>query len=183
MLGPLRTIRRVVKVAIQEAGGLLALFLLLSLLLAGYSKQTMSLDDARLQPFSSMYSVPRETYGMTLPKNGKVWIEKHGHFWASKEGYDAMLHISGRAMHYVAFRKQGDSYRWIGEQEVCTGPRKYQSENGLLNEEIEVSVFHGMPGHAEGLWISYRGPDEQLRMAHNLKPADIEPLLQRWGCQ
>ena len=141
------------------------------------------MDDPRLKPFASMYSVSRESYGMTpLPKEGRAWVDEYRSFMASKHGYDAMLHVSNKAEHYIAFRKQGQSYEWIGEQEVCEGPRKYSSENGVFNEEVEISFFHGVPHKADGLWISYRGPDEKLEMNEALKPSDVQPLLQKWGC-
>ncbi len=60
-----------------------------------------------------------------------------------------MLHIASRTYRTIAFRRDGQGYRWIGEQETFTGPHKYTTVDGTFNEEIvltyEVEHVSGPP--------------------------------------
>lgn len=55
------------------------------------------------------------------------------------DDYDAMLHIDGVTSRTVAFRRVGEAYKWIGEQETHTGPNTYTSVDGTFKESITVT--------------------------------------------
>jgi hypothetical protein len=146
-----------------------------------------SLDDPALGTFKSMYAVDRSQYGMTaLPKKGQVHIERRQGDAAREYGYDVMLHIYNKSIHHVAFRVQNGSYQWVGESEVCTGPREYEHPKGRFNEQLVISYFQNVQHQLNGLHVSYFGPDETLKQEMQpLKEVPISKvtsLLKEWGC-
>lgn len=155
-------------------------------LVASGCHQEMDINDPRMKPFTAMYQVDRDQYGMTpLPKHAIVSVERRESDEAVKYGYDVMLHISGNAVHHVAFRFGADGYKWVGEQEECWGPRKYDSVDGRFNEALTISYFHKAQFHLEGLSISYRGHDDDLRdldISRGFTVAKARQILRDWGC-
>jgi hypothetical protein len=70
-------------------------------------------------------------FGFTpVSTNADIRLEK------SSGAYDRMLHIYGRTSRTIAFRKQGDGFIWIGEQEIYKGPKQYTTVDGTFFEEI-----------------------------------------------
>ncbi|HEY2363547.1 MAG TPA: hypothetical protein VGK36_20680 [Candidatus Angelobacter sp.] len=136
------------------------------------------MDDPILAPFKDMYEVNRGQYGLgPLPKNAKVFIDRAD--W-SESGYDAMLKLYAKSNHWVAFRLEGGRYKWIGELEQCSGPQKYRSADGLLNEQVDISYFQHVPLHYDGLRITYVGPDSHTDL--DIPLAKAKQLLKTWGC-
>jgi hypothetical protein len=94
-----------------------------------------------------------------------------------------MLHLGGKSSRTIAFLKYPDGYRWIGEQEIFQGPKKYTSVDGTFNEEVcltyETHHVSGVP--LNRLDISYRGEDP--RLSHGQSPSldVIKPILKEWG--
>ena len=41
-----------------------------------------------------------------------------------------MLHLGGKTIRTIAFRKNAAGFLWIGEQEVFEGPKMYKSVDG-----------------------------------------------------
>ena len=156
---------------------------LLASMLSGCMK-TVKMGDPALRQFKDMYSIPREEYGFTpIPTKGYVSIEgssKHG-------GYDAMLHFYGSPSRTIAFRKVGNEYRWLGEQETFEGPRIYKTPDGDFHEEITITFYREKGfGEFQGLTIDYNGPDETLMRPRpnsnfSLSLEEVEPLLKAWG--
>jgi hypothetical protein len=142
---------------------------------------TVKMDDQKLKPFAEMYRIDRDKFGMSpLPKEAEVSIEnRHG---KEDQGYDVMLHIYSKATHHVAFRLEGGRYEWVGEEETCEGPRKYKTADGVFKEQLDISNFHGVLHTFEGLHVSYRGPDEALRLEANIPIEKAKQLIAKWNC-
>lgn len=98
-------------------------------------------------------------------------------------GYDAMLHIHAKTSRTIAFRKTDKGYRWIGEQEIFQGPKKYTTEDGTLFEQIcftyEIEKVSGYP--LNELSISYSGEDSRLRDKRALTLNEVGPILKEWN--
>jgi hypothetical protein len=147
----------------------------------GCTSHYVPLDDPSLATFKSMYAVDRSRFGMTpLPKEGRVVIERRMGGEADQLGYDVMLHIYSKATHHVAFRKNGDAYSWVGESEVCSGPRMYDSPDGKLNEQLVISYFEHVLHQQNGRTVTYFGPDATLK--GNIPSSQVTRLLHEWGC-
>jgi hypothetical protein len=148
--------------------------------------RTVKMGDPALKPFADMYSVDRAAYGFTpLPKNGPVSIEGKAIFGG---GYDAMLHFGGNPSRTIAFRWDGKTYQWLGEQESFEGPRVYETPDGRFHEEVTISFYkEKLDAEFQGLTIDYRGPNVNLMMPRPDRPnwsltlAEVDPLLEQWG--
>ncbi|MBM4449050.1 MAG: hypothetical protein FJ015_07435 [Chloroflexi bacterium] len=143
--------------------------------------QDAKLSDAVMQPFlSAMNEVDRVSLGFSpIPPDARIKIER------PREGrlpYDVMLHIYADTSRTVAFRKEDDSYRWIAEQEVHTGPHKYSSVDGYLDEQI-IITYHKESLDATSLnktVIIYLGDDPRLKRKAELTLQDVQPVLDEW---
>lgn len=137
-----------------------------------------AIEGSALAPFNNMYEIDRDRYGLgPLPKKAKVFIDRAD---SSTRGYDVMLRIYSKSKHYVAFQREGDRYKWVGELEQCEGPREYRSADGRLNEEVTISYFQRASGYQDGLHTSYVGPDSLTDQEIPLERA--KQLTKQWGC-
>jgi hypothetical protein len=157
------------------------------LVLSTSCMRTVKMGDPALKPFASMYAVDRAAYGFTpLPTNGPVSIEGKDHFGG---GYDAMLHFGGNPSRTIAFRWDGKTYQWLGEQEVFDGPRLWKTASGAQeHEEISITFYkEAVDGEFKGLTIDYTGSDDKLTMPRperenwSLTLAEVNPFLEQWG--
>jgi len=146
--------------------------------------RTVQMGDSALKPFASMYSVDRAQYGFSpLPTSGPVSIEGK----SSRGGYDAMLHIGGRTSRTIAFRRDGNVYQWLGEQEIFEGPRMWDTPDGRFHEHVVITYYkQAVFGEFQGLTIQYSGPEEKLMMPregpnHGLTLNEVNPMLEKWG--
>ena len=138
------------------------------------------MSDPRIQPLlSAAASFQRTRYGFTpIPKQADVQ-------WESKPrgGYDAMLHIYSKTSRTISFRKDGNGYRWIGEQEMFEGPKEYASVDGTFKEHIiltyEIEHVSGFP--LNRLNVTYWGEDHRLADRDDLTLSDVMPILKEWG--
>lgn len=93
-----------------------------------------------------------------------------------------MLHIYSKTSRTIAFRKDGNNYRWIGEQETFQGPKQYTSVDGTFYETIclnyDIEPVSGFPINQLG--ISYFGEDPRLKKS-TLTLEEIKPILKEWG--
>lgn len=152
-----------------------------SLVLLGCSHQ-VPIDDPSLKPFANMYLVDRAQYGFSpLPKNAKVHIEKHPKCYRDC-GYDALVHIYGKPSRYVSFKKENGNYKWVGEQEVCSGPREFRTVNGRFNEYLVITYAQDEAGQLDGLHISYRSPEDPMGLKQ-LSVAEAKRTLKALGCE
>lgn len=94
-----------------------------------------------------------------------------------------MLHIYSRTSRTIAFRRDENGYRWIGEQEIFEGRKEYMSADGTFKEQIclnyEVEHISGFPLNT--LSIVYSGEDKRLAARNELTLSDVLPILKEWG--
>ena len=117
-------------------------------------------------------------FGFTpVPPNSDIRLEK------SSGAYDRMLHVYGRTSRTIAFRKQGNGFIWIGEQEIYKGPRQYTTVDGTFFEEICLTYELQRVAHYKlnYLNISYSGEDSRLTHRDDLTLKAILPILKEWG--
>ena len=161
------------------------LFVLTTVALSGcgFVPEKVSLADPRLAPMlRAIAAVDRASFGFTpIPTNAEVRLESR-----PRAGYDAMLHISASTSRTIAFRKDRDSYRWIGEQEIHRGPKTYATPDGTFNEEIVISyelerITPGATGvPLRQVHVSYHGEDTRLAHRYNLTLDEARPILAEW---
>jgi hypothetical protein len=156
----------------------------------GFIPERVSREDPRLAPmFDAIARVDRRALGFTpIESDAIIRIE-----WAHRKRdsflglgptkYDAMLHVSGKTSRTVAFKRVGDEYEWIGEQEIFDGPRRYDSVDGTFNEAITITYdrvpISGFPLNT--IAILYTGDEPDLAEARQLSLADVRPWLKKWG--
>lgn len=156
--------------------------LLAVLLLVGcwMAPEKVGVDDPRVvESLKAAESFDRMAYGFTpIPRDAKYRIEVTG-----GGAYDRMLHIHGRTSRTIAFRKTGDGFRWIGEQEVFTGPGTYEHPDGIFPEQIVLTYETERIAalRAGELCITYHGEDARLVRRSDLKLMDVMPILREWG--
>jgi len=139
--------------------------------------------------FDAMARVDRRPMGFTsIERDASIRIEwEHRQFDSllrlGSRNYDVMLHVSGKTSRTVAFRRVGDGYEWIGEQEIFEGPRKYDSVDGTFNEAITVNYdrvpISGFPINTTA--VLYQGEEPELAKPRQLSLDDVRPWLKKWG--
>ena len=158
------------------------LFILVALLLelgCGWMSERVSHDDPRLTPmFDAMQRVDRGAMGFTsIAPEAKILVE-----WGPRDSYDVMLHVYGKTSRTVAFKRTGNGYEWIGEQEIFEGPREYESSDGTANEALTIDYqrvpISGQPINI--ITINYWGGDPELAW-RRLSLSEVQPLLEKWG--
>lgn len=150
----------------------------------GLGPEKVSLEDPRLEPMlSAIAAVDRAALGFTpISADADVRFEENG----PTAGYDVMLHIYARTRRTIAFRKDGDGYRWIGEEETHRGPKTFTTSDGTSNEEIVISYeLERVDPRATGVplrkvEVSYYGENDNLAGRSDLTLEDIKPVLVEW---
>jgi hypothetical protein len=143
--------------------------------------EKVSFSDPRLKPlFKAVAEVDRASMGFTPVEPGADILLESG----PNDGYDAMLHVEGQTSRTIAFQKTPNGYRWIGEQEIYTGPKTYTTDDGILDEQITVThetVHISGGGHPLGKTVvEYDGPDARLANRSGLTLDDVKPILAEW---
>jgi hypothetical protein len=142
--------------------------------------ESLSVNDERLKPFlSALDDVDRSSLGFTpIQNDARVEIERK----TGDAEYDVLLHIYADTSRTIAFKKVGESYEWVGEQEIHTGPRQYLSADGWLNEQIvityETVYVSGAPQNT--VVVLYSGDDQRLSDKIFLNLNDVVPILDEW---
>jgi hypothetical protein len=140
-------------------------------------------NNAELKPlWKAMTEVNRDSLGFTpIDENADISIENESILF--EKPYDKMIHIYGKTSRTIAFKKiDSEKYVWIGEQEIYTGPRKFETADGEQNEQITIT-YHKSPISGAPLnviYINYFGPDEKLSQNQELKITDIKPFIENW---
>lgn len=130
-----------------------------------------------LQAIAKVQSL-RDSSGFTpILENAKITLE------GRSDNYDAMLHIyQSISSRTIAFKKTGDTYSWIGEQETFTGPKRYTNADGTFNEELILSYdkqpISGNP--LNQLTIQYNGPDSLYTRPQILLITDARAIIMQW---
>jgi hypothetical protein len=149
----------------------------------GFIPERVSFDDARVQKLLQATSrVNRAAMGFTpVDRSADLRLESR-----PRAGYDAMLHVNGRTSRTIAFRRVGDSYEWIGEQETFTGPREYETPDGRFHEAIVITfeTVHLSGAPLNRIFVRYRGPDARLTELDASGALSLEAVmgnLKAWG--
>src|SRR3954465_7361715 len=126
-----------------------------------------------------MEKVDRAALGFTpISTNANIRLEL-----SSRANYDAMLHVYADTSRTIAFRKEGDGYRWISEQEIHTGPKWQQTTDGNFRERIVVEYqterVNGIP--LNEAQIVYSGDDPEIKSIEKLTLADAQRIFARWN--
>ena len=134
-----------------------------------------------------------------LPTNGMVRIlildRKNWRLQYPLPNYDVEFQFHEGSSFYpyssrsVALKGTGGDYRWVSEQLMFNGPKRYTADDQLVNEtititrEIEQVAYHGT--NITGTFITYSGPDTRLAPnrdhAQGLAVSQIGPILREWG--
>jgi hypothetical protein len=137
------------------------------------------MDNPKILPLlAACANVDRAALGFSdIPANADVRLE------GASTKYDAMLHIYSGTSRTIAFRRSGASYRWIGEQEIHTGPREYKTVDGKFREQIvityEIEPISGVPLNT--VFIQYLGDDPALvRPVGTYTLKEVRPILEKW---
>lgn len=135
--------------------------------------------DPRLVPMlKAIEAVDRSSLGFTpIQPNATVSLESR-----PRAQYDAMLHIYGDTSRTIAFRKIGNEYKWISEQEAYTGPKTYETPDGTLREQIVITFgTESVSGHEPNkLHVEYWGEDPRLVGRRNLTLKQVFPIIEEW---
>jgi hypothetical protein len=155
----------------------------------GLAPEHVSRDDPRLKPlFEAMTRVNRESLGFTpLEHDAVISVEWRGGILASMlmgpKSYDAMLHVSAKTSRTVAFKRHGEEYEWIGEQQRFQGPHEYDSVDGHFTENITITYervpIYGFPINTTS--VSYTGDQPELVAPRQLSLDTVRPWLKKWG--
>lgn len=162
---------------------LFLLILAMASALAGCRKSEsysgVALGDPHLAEFSELLSVDRSSLGLpALPPTANVTVER-----SNGSSYDAMLHVYAKHQHRtIAFRRERGKLKWIHEQVIVDGPRKYATVDGTFNEQIDLTYETSRVAHYKlnQLNISYSGPDPVLSKKNDPSLADVKPLPDQW---
>jgi len=144
---------------------------------------TTTMESATMQPFiAAMDEIDRASLGFTpIPSDATIRIERA---LRNKRGYDVMLHIYADTSRTVAFTEEHGAYRWIGEQEIHEGPRRYESVDGAWNEFVVIEYYTvpilGAPSPVNRLHVFYEGDDPRLWGKANLTLEYVQPILEEW---
>lgn len=146
----------------------------------GFGPEQVSFSDSRVQALlKATNAVNRASLGFTpIDSNSEIRLE-----WRARKRYDAMLHIYGKTQRTIAFRRKGDDFEWIGEQEIFPGVKEYDSPDGRLREEIIVN-FEKEPvsgGPLNQVFIRYMGEDSSLARRANISLSEANGVLSSWG--
>jgi len=146
----------------------------------GLFPEGVEYNDHRLTPLWDAVNVvtQRSSWGFSaIETNADIRLE------GPSDNYDAMLHIYYKTSRTIAFRKNGSKYRWIGEQEIHTGPRKYKTVDGMLNEQIivtyEVESISGHPLNKVNVSY-YWAENENERYSNDLSLEAAQELITQW---
>ncbi len=168
----------------------------------GYTDQVVDVSDEAMAPYQAALAVDRRAMGFPpLPTNGKVKIvlidKANWGYEYPPPAYDVMLHfyeITNRGSYpyvyrAVALKMDTKGFKWIHEQIVFGGPKRYTTVDGTFNERITLTcekeqvAFIGTA--LEGTAVSYSGNDNRLadRTLHtdNLSIGQVAPILREWG--
>ena len=145
--------------------------------------KAISFGDPRLIPFMEAVkrADPASLGFALLPTSGNLALELPSD---SSREYDAMLHYYPDPTHEitVGFKKVGDQYRWISQQEMHLGPRVIDTPHGPHKEylvlEYQIEKVNGVATNK--LVIYYFGDDPRLQDDESLTLKKVQPILKEW---
>lgn len=157
---------------------IVAIPMLLAATSCGFLPERVKYEDPRLKPmWEAVAVVDREAMGFTpIEKDAEIRVE------GASKTYDVMLHIYGTTSRTIEFRKSGDKYKWIGEQEIHTGPRQYEIEDGTDYETITITYETERTSGflTNQINVTYLGPDTNLTLPKVLQLDDVREMIKKW---
>jgi hypothetical protein len=166
----------------------------------GFKEQIMPVSSDTLKSYPALFSVDRPKMGLSpLPTNGTVRIltvdRKNWRLEYPPPRYDVMFQFHEGSTIYpyssrtVALKGDQGNYKWVSEQLVFNGPKRYTAGNQLVNEaititcEVEQIAYQGT--NIPGTFVTYSGPDKRLvPSGHHvlgLPLSQVGPVLREWG--
>jgi hypothetical protein len=166
----------------------------------GFKEQMLPLSSDTLKPYPALFSVERPKMGFPpLPTNGSVRVltvdRKNWKLEYPPPNYDVTLQFHEGSSFYpyssrtVALKGTKGNYKWVAEQLMFHGPKRYTADDQLVNEaititrEVEQIAYQGT--NIAGTLITYSGPDKRLApnadRAEVLSVSQIGPILREWG--
>jgi hypothetical protein len=143
-------------------------------------------SEADLLPFKSMHDVDRPALGLRpLPAEAKINIRLLSGQATVDEGCDAIVNVwDGSVRQSAFFRRVGEKFEWIGEQEMYFGKETVKIPNGVSSETITINYFvEPTPKSQKGFSVKYLGSNPQLVSKQSLELDDVRPELAKWGFQ
>lgn len=131
----------------------------------------LRMNDKRFAPFwEALSKIDRDKLGFT-PIAPDARVEVGG----TTGETDVILQIYGDTSRTVTFKKVGNSYEWIHEQEIHEGKDKWTEE---IVVEYQTENIDGIPLNT--IWIDYRGRDVWKTSQDGLTLKDIQPIIEEW---
>ena len=162
----------------------LIILFIINLNSCGLAPKKKEFDDAELKPlWKAISEINRDSLGFTqIDRNADISLEYKSSLM--KQPYDKMLHIYEKTSRTIAFKKiTNNKYIWIGEQEIFTGPEKFETADGIQNEQITITFdklrISGAPINT--LYIQYFGPNKKLSLNQRLELSDVQPFIEKWN--
>jgi hypothetical protein len=143
------------------------------------SSPFLRMKDERFTPlWDALSKVDRDTLGFT-PISPDARVEYEGTIGET----DVMLHVYGDTSRTVTFRKLGDSYQWIHEQEIHEGKDKWTDYDGAvwvesITIEYQTEDINGIPLNT--IWIDYTERDSRTSSQDGLSLKDVQPIIEEW---
>ncbi|NQY31380.1 MAG: hypothetical protein HRT69_18180 [Flavobacteriaceae bacterium] len=160
----------------------LTISLCLILFSCGLTPRKIDFNDKELKPYwAAAEKADRIAFGFSeIEKDSKISLEENSIF---ENPYDKMLHIYGTTSRTIAFESpEKGGLKWIGEQEIYSGPKRYQTPDGEFNEQIVLTYeLTPISGHKiNELNISYNGERSELTGNNNLTLEIVRPYIKAW---
>lgn len=147
-----------------------------------YFPQVVTGSSAEIAPMlEARRAAGAEELGFTpIEPDASIEIERT---YGEAPNYDVMLHVDGSTSRTIAFKQEGQAYRWVGEQETFTGPKEYLSGYSYQHETLSMTfdtvTLSGAP--LNHLHFMYRGEGPRLKDDWGLTYDDVFPILVEWG--
>lgn len=139
----------------------------------------LRMNDKRFAPFwEALSKVDRDALGFT-PISPEARVEVEGTIGET----DVMLHVYGDTSRTVTFKKVGNSYQWIHEQEIHEGKDKWTDSDGAvwvesITIEYQTENINGIPLNT--VWINYIGRNSMKSSIDGLTLKDVQPIIEEW---
>lgn len=139
----------------------------------------LRMKDKRFAPFwEALSKIDGDALGFT-PISPEDRVEVGGTIGET----DVTLQIYGDTSRTVTFKKVGNSYQWIHEQEIHEGKDKWTDYDGAvwvesITIEYQTENINGIPLNT--IWIDYRGRDSIKTSADGLTLKDVQPIIEDW---
>lgn len=127
----------------------------------------------------------RGLYGFTpFPTVGDLLFESQ-----SRRDYDAMLHVGSGVpqapdpYRTIAFKRSGESWRWIGEQQSFVGPDQFDTVDGRSHERLTLTyeIEPGSGAPLNQLSVSYWGAVGMISTMGGGDLTVLPGILAGWG--